>query len=121
MIQLNEVHLDERLTHLALVGQLDAAGMRAIDIKFTGYTAARRRPTLVDLSGLSFITSLGISMFVTSARSLQRYGAGMVLINPQPEVEEVLRAVGIDKGIPVVRSVEEGMLILFPAQGEPGA
>ena len=34
MIQLNEVQLDNRITHLAIVGQLDVAGLHAIDIKF---------------------------------------------------------------------------------------
>jgi anti-sigma B factor antagonist len=114
MIQLNEVHLDDRITHLAIVGKLDVAGMHAIDVKFHGYTAARRRPTLVDISGLEFISSLGMGMFISCARSLQRYQAKMVLLNPQPHVEEALKAVGIDQGVPIVRSADEGVRILFP-------
>jgi anti-anti-sigma factor len=115
MIQLNEVQLDNRLTHLAIVGRLDVAGLHAIDVKFHGYTAARRRPTLVDLSGLEFIASLGMGMFLSCARSLQRFGAKMVLLNPRPEVEEALKAVGIDQAIAIVRSVDEGNRILFPS------
>jgi anti-sigma B factor antagonist len=115
MIELNEVLLDDHITHLALVGKLDIAGLHAIDMKFHGFTAARRRPTLVDISGLEFITSLGMSMFVSCARSLQRFGAKMVLLNPQPEIEEALKAVGIDQGVPIVHSVEEAVNILFPA------
>jgi len=107
--------MDDRITHLAIVGKLDIAGLHAIDVKFHGYTAARRKPTLVDISGLEFITSLGMGMLVSCARSLQRYGAKMVLLNPQPQVEEVLKAVGIDQGIPMVRDAEEGLRILFPA------
>jgi anti-sigma B factor antagonist len=114
MIELNVIQLDDRLTHLAIVGRLDIAGLHAIDVKFHGYTAARHRPALVDISGLEFITSLGMGMFVSCARSLQRWGAKMVLLNPRPEVEEVLKAVGIDQGVPIVRSVEEGDSILFP-------
>ena len=113
MIQLNEVHLDDRITHLAIVGQLDVAGLHAIDVKFHSFTAARRRPTLVDVSALEFISSLGMGMFVSCARSLQRYGVRMVLLNPRPEVEEALKAVGIDQGSPIVRSVEDGNRILF--------
>lgn len=115
MIQLNEVHLDDHITHLAIVGKLDVAGMHAIDVKFHGYTAARRRPTLVDLSGLEFITSLGMGMFVSCARSLGRFKAKMVLLNPRPEIEALLKEVGIDQGVPIVHSVEEGIDILFPA------
>jgi anti-sigma B factor antagonist len=115
MIELNEVHLDDNITHLALIGKLDIAGLHAIDMKFHGYTAARRRPTLVDISGLDFITSLGMGMFISCARSLQRSGAKMVLLNPQPEIEEALKAVGIDQGVPIVHNVEEGIRILFPS------
>jgi anti-sigma B factor antagonist len=115
MIQLTEVHLDDRITHLALAGRVDVTGLHAIDVKFHGYTAARRRPTLVDLSGLEFISSLGMGMFISCAQSLRRFNAKMVLLNPRPEVEEALKAVGIDQGIPIVHSVEEGHRILFPA------
>jgi anti-sigma B factor antagonist len=115
MIQLNEVQLDDRITHVAIVGQLDIAGLHAIDTRFHGLTAARRRPALVDISGLEFITSLGMGMFVSCARSLQRFGAKMVLLNPRPEIEEVLKAVGIDQGIPLVHSIEEAHRILFPS------
>jgi anti-anti-sigma factor len=115
MIQLNEVHLDDRITHLAIVGKLDVAGLHAVDVKFHGYTAARRRPTLVDLSGLEFISSLGMGMLVSCARSLQRHKAKMALLNPRPEIEGLLKEVGIDQGVPIVHSVEEGLAILFPA------
>src|SRR4051812_1623301 len=107
MIQLNEVQLDDRITHLAMVGSMDVAGLHAVDVKFHGYTAARRRPTLVDMTGLEFISSLGMGMFFSCARSLQRFGAKMVLLNPRPEVEEALKAVGVDQGIPIAHSVDE--------------
>jgi anti-sigma B factor antagonist len=115
MIELKAVQLDDRITHLAIIGQLDIGGLHAIDVKFHGYTAARRLPTLVDISGLDFIASLGMGMFVSCARSLQRSGAKMVLLSPRPEVEEALKAVGIDQGIPIVKSVDEANRILFPA------
>jgi anti-anti-sigma factor len=115
MIQLNEVLLDDHITHLALVGKLDVAGLHAVDVKFHGYTAARRKPTLVDIAGLEFISSLGMGMFISCARSLQRFGGKMVLLNPQPEIEEALKSVGIDQGVPIVRSIEEAVNVLFPA------
>jgi anti-anti-sigma factor len=118
-MHITEIRLDTQLTHIALVGKLNVAGLHAVDVKFHGYTAARRRPTLVDLSGLELITSLGMGMLMSCARSLQRFGARTVLLNPQPVVEEALRAVGIDQGLPIVRSVEDGLRILLPAPGAP--
>jgi anti-anti-sigma factor len=115
MIELNQVEVDDRITHLAIVGQLDVVGLHAIDVRFHGYTAARRRPTLVDISGMDFIASLGMGMFISCARSLQRSGVKMVLLNPRPEVEEALKAVGIDQGIPIVKSMDEAHRALFPS------
>ena len=38
----------------------------------------------------------------------------MVLLNPQPAVEETLKAVGLDQGVPIVHTLDEGLHILFP-------
>jgi anti-anti-sigma factor len=115
-MQLNLIRADDQMTHLALVGKMDIAGVHAIDMKFHGYTAARRRPTLVDLSGLELITSLGMGVFISCARSMQRFGARMVLLNPQPVVEEAMKSVGLGEAIPIVHSEEEAMRILFPGR-----
>jgi anti-sigma B factor antagonist len=118
-MQLQEIRMDDHITHLALSGKLDVAGLHAVDIKFHGYTAARRRPTLVDLSQLEFISSLGMGMFVSCAHSLRRFGAKMVLLNPQPLVEEAMNAVGLGQAVPIAHSLDEALGILFPAA--PGA
>jgi anti-anti-sigma factor len=111
-MQLNIIKSDDELTHLSLVGRLDLAGLHGIDMKFHGYTAARRKPTLVDLSGLEMITSLGMGLFISCAQSLRRYGAPMVLYNPQPVVEEAMNAVGLGKAIPIAHSLDEAMAVL---------
>src|SRR5215468_5414056 len=113
-MQLQEIHLDDHITHLALIGKLDVAGLHAVDVKFHGYTAARRRPTLVDMSQVEFISSLGMGMFVSCAQSLRRYRAKMVLLNPQPAVEEAMNAVGLGQAIPITHSPDEALRILFP-------
>ena len=115
-MQINVIRLDDELTHLALVGKMDLAGVHAIDLKFHGYTAARRRPTLVDLSGLELITSLGMGVFISCAKSMQRFGARMVLLNPQPVVEEAMKSVGLGEVIPIVHGQDEAMRILFPGR-----
>jgi anti-sigma B factor antagonist len=113
-MQIQEIRLDEQLTHLALIGKLDVAGLHAVDIKFHGYTAARRRPTLVDLSQVDFISSLGMGMFISCAHSLRRHGAKMVLLNPQPLVEEAMNVVGLGQAVPIAHNLDEALRILFP-------
>jgi anti-sigma B factor antagonist len=114
-VQINEVRLDQNITHVALSGRLDAAGLHAVDIKFHGYTAARRKPALVDMSQVEFIASLAMGMLISCAKSLQRHGAKMVLLNPTGLVEEALKAVGIDQVIPIAHSMEDAMRLLGQA------
>ena len=118
-MQLTLIRVDDQITHLALVGSLDVAGLHAVDVKFHSYAAARRKPTLVDLSQLDFISSLGMGMFISCAQSLGRHGVKMVLLNPQALVEETMGAVGLGRVIPIVRSQDEALRILFPAGNNP--
>jgi anti-anti-sigma factor len=113
-MQLTLIRVDDQITHLALVGSLNVAGLHAVDVKFHGYTAARRKPTLVDLSQLDFISSLGMGMFISCGQSLGRHGVKMVLLNPQPLIEEAMDAVGLGRVIPIAHSQDEAMRILFP-------
>jgi anti-anti-sigma factor len=117
-MQLNVIRADDELTELALVGKLDIAGVHAVDMKFHVNTAARRKPTLVDLSQLEMITSLGLGLIISCGRSLLRHGHKMVVFNPQPVVEEVINAIGLGEAIPVVRTREEALAILFPGRAQ---
>jgi anti-sigma B factor antagonist len=112
MAEIQETARADGITQVALVGKLDVRGLHAVDIKFHGYTAARRKPTLVDLTQLEFISSLGVGMLISCAKSMARHGAKMVLVNPQPLVAEVLAAVGVPEIIPVVGGIDEGLQAL---------
>jgi len=114
-VQISPIRLDQEVTHLALSGRMDAAGLQGQDVKFTGYTGARRKPALVDLSQVEFIASLGIGLLVANAKTLQRFGAVMVLLDPPGLVEKVLRSTGIDQVIPIVHDLDEGLRLLAPS------
>jgi anti-sigma B factor antagonist len=116
-MQVNPIRVDDQITHLALVGSLDITGTQAIDLKFHAYTAARRKPTLVDLSRLDFISSLGMGLFITCAQALARHGVKLVLLDPQPPVEEAMSAVGLGKAMSIVHGQGEALRILFPTSG----
>ena len=111
-VQITQIRLDQEITHLALAGRLDAAGLQGNDIKFAGFTSARRKPTLVDLSQVEFIASLGVGMLISCATTLQRSGMKLVLLNPSETVERVLQTLGIDQVIPIARTLEDGLRLL---------
>lgn len=111
-MQLHVMDRPDGVTQVALVGELDVKGLHEIDMAFHAQTAARHRPTIVDVSGLTFISSLGMGMFVACAQSLSRRGAGMVLLNPQPLVEKALRTSRIELVIPIAHTLEDAEAML---------
>lgn len=92
---------DGPIIRLALSGALDLAGVREVELPFLAHTATRGRPALVDLSGVTFMASLGMRMLLDASRSLQRKGAALALLNPSALVEDALRAAGITDLVPV--------------------
>jgi anti-anti-sigma factor len=98
---------DQACTHVALSGSLDVKGVGEIDVKFNACTVGRQRPTIVDLSEVVFVASLGLGMLVNAAKGLDKHGQKMVLLNPQEMVAQVLEAAGITRNVPIVNSLDD--------------
>ena len=111
-MQLNVIRADESITHLAMLGRLDIQGVNEIQDRFVFQTVTRHKATLVDLSEVTFIASLGMGMLIGAAKTLQRHGVRMVLIAPRELVLHALETAGIDRVIPIVRAEDEALQLL---------
>jgi len=100
-MQLNIIRADDSITHLAILGSLDVQGVNRIQDQFVFQTTARRKATLVDVSQVTFIASLGMGMLVNVAKGLRRQGVKMVLLGPPELVRRALEAAGIQQVIPI--------------------
>jgi anti-sigma B factor antagonist len=98
--------LDSGILGINLTGRMDISGTQQIDLKFTALTATRRARILVDLSNVTFIASIGIRTLISSAKAQKLRGGSLVLFKPNHQVEEVLRATGIDAIIPIAHDIE---------------
>ena len=94
-MELKVIQSDETYTHIALAGKLDIGGVGEIENKFIGYTAARKKNAAVDISGITFLGSMGLRIFLDAAKTLNREKKKLILLNPQPLVNDVLQASGI--------------------------
>lgn len=112
-MQLLVIEETDELTHIALWGKLDIEGVPQIEMKFLGHTAARKLPTIVDMTEVPFIASLGMGMLVEAARSLKAAGAHMVLLNCQELVARALSHARIDKVITLCGDVEEAKRVVL--------
>ena len=111
-MQLDDHPRDDGVTLVALVGRLDLKGLHDVDMRFHALTAARGAPTIVDMSGIEYIASLGMGMLISCAQSLQRKGQQMVLAGATGDVDAALRTAGLDAAIPMVADLDEALGVL---------
>jgi len=99
-MRLSVTAMENGITKVSLSGRLDVQSALEIDDEFTKI-AKENKNLLVDLSDVTFIASLGIRTLVVGAKATSNNGGKMVLLNPQPNVEQVLRTSHIDTIMPI--------------------
>ncbi|MFY9643180.1 MAG: STAS domain-containing protein [Rhodomicrobium sp.] len=111
MMNFDTVELENGITKVVLSGRMDIEGASAVDLKFSVLAGAKKR-IAVDLTDVSFMASMGIRTLMLSAKAAVNKGGKMVLVNPQPSVEKVLRTTGVDTIMPIVPTIDEASRIL---------
>lgn len=106
-MQISEV--GGNVTCVRLMGRLDATGADSIDTAFTAATVARGRHAVVDLSGVSFVASMGLRLLIASARGLHLKGAKLVLFGAQELVYTVLDQAALDQIVPLVATQQQAL------------
>ncbi|OYU00162.1 MAG: anti-anti-sigma factor [Burkholderiales bacterium PBB1] len=101
--------LDGNVTCIRLTGRLDSPGVDRIETRFTAALASLGRPAVVDLSKVSFLASMGIRMFISSARALHLKGAQVALFGASEMVQSVLEHVALDQIIPLAATEAEAL------------
>jgi anti-anti-sigma factor len=97
---------------VALIGMLDMVGVGKIETRFLAATVARGVNTVVELSQMSFISSLGMGLLLSAARGLNRKGAKLVLLAPQQDVELALEVARLKDKLPIAHDEAELALLL---------
>jgi anti-sigma B factor antagonist len=108
-MEMTLVNAGPEYTHIALSGRVDLKGIGDLDWEFTHHTVTRKKPVLVDISEVDFLASIGLRMLVKVAKAIAKNSAKMVLLNPHPNVEEVLRTSGFDKIISIEQDYEKAL------------
>jgi anti-anti-sigma factor len=104
--------LPDGLLLIALVGRLDIEGAQAIDRPFSFATTVQAARVVLDLSGVTFLASIGIRLLMTTARAQALRGGKVALAAPQPLVRKVLEMAGIDQLVPIVEDLEAARVAL---------
>jgi anti-sigma B factor antagonist len=96
-------NLADGVVNVTLVGRLDTQAVQRIEPDLVAGVVPRGARTIVDLSQLDFISSMGLRMFMTIARDLARNNGKLVLYAPQPWVDVMFTTAQLHSIIPVCR------------------
>jgi len=99
----------EKITLAILDGRLDIIGANEIDLRFSTVIPAKEEPVLIDLSRVSFLSSMGMRMLLGAAQALGRKGIYCAIVAPQPIVLEALHLAGLENALPIHPTLEEGI------------
>lgn len=105
-MQVEHEDLEDGVRVIRLIGRLDLEGAEAADLKLTSLAAVKKGFVIVDLGGVEFMSSIGVSVVVRVGRALTQRQGRMALLNARPNVKDVLVRTQIDQLIPVVDDLE---------------
>jgi len=104
-LKLKVVERDDKLSRIELVGEFDTRGAQKVESEFSKQVYAAKTHTILDLSKLSYIASLGISMLVTAYKTLAMNDKKFILLNPSSDVKHVLETTRIAWPIKLLKAL----------------
>ncbi len=106
--------LADGVSKVVLSGRIDIAGSAEIETPMS-VVCGSSKAVIVDLSGVSFMASLGLRSIVLGGKTVMRRGGAMALLSPQPAVEEVITVSGIDELFSIYRDEAAALAAVKPA------
>lgn len=92
----------ENLRLIVIDGRLDSAGSDEIAMKFAAMSSGAIPAVVVDLSKVSFLSSIGIRLIIQNAKSLHNKSGKMVLfVGGNEQVSTTLESTGISSLVPM--------------------
>jgi anti-sigma B factor antagonist len=111
-MQLTLDRSDGKVTRILLAGKLDVAGEEAIGDEFRRLIDAHNTHFLIDMSQVTYLASLGIRLLFAGAKTLAADGNKLVVLDPQPMVEDTLLSSGTAKLVPIAHGEDEALGLL---------
>jgi len=85
------------VTIISLIGEMDTAAVVEINTKFREFIGAPAKNYVIDCSGLSYIASAGLRLFLELRKATKAAGGSVVIEGGSDLVMGVFKSTGFDK------------------------
>lgn len=110
-IQFADIRPDLRLIKLS--GRMDILGTDSISERFAALISEKKHNVLVDVTGVSFLASIGIRALISNAKTLNKLGGSMALVvSKDTSVAKTLETTGIEVLIKIYDNLKEAQKAL---------
>jgi anti-anti-sigma factor len=100
-MNLETEQLEGDVMKVNLFGRMDITGVEEIGFLLASAIAVERRRVIVDLSGVDFMSSIGVRAILQNARALKLRGGAIALTGAGPLVAQVLDSAGVGNVMPI--------------------
>ncbi len=102
-----EAHTQGEAQVLAVSGELDLAAASSLEEELDRALTSGSQLIVVDLKGLDFIDSTGLSVLVRAHQRAQEAGLDLGLVNPGAQVERLLSLTGLAQRLTLDDGLQE--------------
>jgi anti-anti-sigma factor len=97
---------------IAPKGALDLASSRGLQTRLAELAGETGQDAILDLSGVSFIDSMGLGVVLKAASRFHRQSKRLLIVAPPGPVQRILEFAGVSDRLPVVESVDEARAVI---------
>jgi anti-anti-sigma factor len=94
---------------VVLVGRLDTKGVGIVETSFGAAIVPNGKNTIVDISQVTFLASMGIRMLISTTRALSRKGGKLVMYGAGIGVKDVIESTALTDLIPLASNEGEAL------------
>lgn len=96
---------------IAPAGALDLATSRDLQTRLAELAGETGQDAILDLSGVSFIDSVGLGVVLKAASRFHRQGKRLLIVAPEGPVHRIFEFAGVSERLPVVATVDEARAV----------
>ena len=96
---------------VSFAGKLDIVGAEVIALPLATLSGSKTN-IILDMSGVTFLASIGIRHLVMASKALARQNGRMILVNPTTQVRDTLETSGVTNLLPIVATEGEATAML---------
>lgn len=102
-------HANDETYVITLRGQFGHKAKSGLEVAILGAQEARAKHIILEFSEVSWIDSAGLGKLLLTYHHLNRKRVAISIVNPKPDVREILELVDIPRLVPIYSSIEEAM------------